>query len=109
MTPSQAILSAWPVWLEAVGGGANVSIDGRPAIKGVVVEEDENIAFGRTVDAPEEASLRVLASEAGEITGTSRITIDGKVVYPTDAARLDPSKTILSVSYRSTRPAYEVA
>lgn len=109
MTPSAAILSAWPVWLAAVGGGVDVTIDGRPAIKGVSVDEDASLAFGRTVDAPEEASLRLLASEAGEVTGISRITIDGRVVYPTDTARLDPTKTILTVSYRATQPAYEVA
>lgn len=76
-----AITAAFPRWLAITGGGVDVVIDGGTAIKGVQTDEQNAVGFGATIDAAETSGLRVLASEAGSVTATSRITVDGDAVF----------------------------
>jgi hypothetical protein len=93
---------AFAEWLEAVGGGVDVSYNGGTAVKGIV-SAGTAVEQGRAHNAPKAGTVRVLADEIGTIAADGALTVDGSRVY-ISGYRTDAAGAITTIDYTESRP-----
>lgn len=95
-------VDAWPTWLEAIGGGVDVSFNGATAVKGIRVYGSA-VTLGREHNAPQAGSVRLLTDEIGTLTEDGSLTVDGTRVFIT-AIRPDAAGAVTVIEYTASQP-----